>query len=45
MTWLGGTRVLDRLERVDYNVFMFRPTLGIADAPSLIARALLWKGV
>ena len=22
LTWLGGTRILDRLDRVDYNVFM-----------------------
>jgi phytoene synthase len=41
-TWLGGTRILDRLERIDYNVFMFRPTLGMMDAPALIARALMW---
>jgi squalene synthase HpnC len=41
-TWLGGTRILDRLERIDYNVFMFRPTLGMMDAPVLIARALMW---
>ena len=41
-TWLGGTRILDRLDRVDYDVFTSRPTLGIADAPSLVWRALLW---
>ena len=44
VTWLGGTRILDRLERVDYNVFMFRPTLGAADIPWLLVRAVLWKG-
>jgi squalene synthase HpnC len=42
-TWLGGMRILDRLERVDYNVFVFRPTLGIADVPSIVWRALTWR--
>src|SRR5687768_4063076 len=42
LTWLGGTRILDRLDRIDYNVFMCRPTLRITDAPVLIARALTW---
>jgi len=42
LTWLGGTRILERLDRVDYNVFMLRPTLGIADVPLLVWRALLW---
>ena len=42
-TWLGGTRILDRLDRVDYNVFMFRPTLGLADMPALVLRALMWN--
>ena len=44
LTWLGGTRILDHLDAIDYDVFMFRPTLGMKDAPSLIARALLWGG-
>jgi len=42
ITWLGGTRILDRLERIDYNVFAARPALGVADAPSLLWRALVW---
>jgi squalene synthase HpnC len=42
-TWLGGRRILDRLERVDYNVFMFRPSLGPADVPSLLWQALTWR--
>jgi len=41
-TWLGGVRILDRLECVDYNVFMFRPALGLADIPFLVSRAVLW---
>jgi phytoene/squalene synthetase len=42
ITWLGGTHILDRLERIDYNVFTARPTLGVADAPSILWRALSW---
>jgi phytoene synthase len=42
ITWLGGTRILDRLERIDYDVFVSRPTLGMSDAPSLLWRALVW---
>jgi hydroxysqualene synthase len=43
VTWLGGTRILERLDRVDYNVFAERPTLGIGDVPALVARALWWN--
>ena len=42
-TWLGGTRILERLDSVDYDVFARRPRLGIADVPPLVARALLWN--
>jgi squalene synthase HpnC len=42
-TWLGGTRLLDRLERIHYNVFLFRPTLGLGDVPPLVWRALWWN--
>ena len=41
-TWLGGTRTLDRLDRIDHNVFTSRPTLGMKDVPVLLWRALLW---
>jgi hypothetical protein len=44
LTWLGGVRVLDRLEHAQYNVFACRPTLGFRDAPSLAWRALVWTG-
>ena len=27
LTWLGGSRILDRLERAGYDVFNHRPTL------------------
>jgi phytoene synthase len=43
LTWLGGMRVLERLENDDFNVFVARPTLGAADALALGARMLGWK--
>jgi phytoene synthase len=43
VTWLGGTRILDRLDRINYDVFVARPALGIADVPPLVLRALLWR--
>jgi phytoene synthase len=43
LTWLGGTRILDRLERDGFNVFARRPTLTLADAPLLVWRAVEWR--
>ena len=43
LTWLGGSRILDRLERSGYDVFNHRPTLGIGDAPGLLWRAIRWN--
>ena len=43
LTWLGGTRILERLDRSDFNVFASRPTLGSADVPVLLWRAATWK--
>lgn len=42
-TWLGGTRVLSRLERSGFNVFVSRPTLGLADAIVIACSAALWR--
>ncbi|HUF46989.1 MAG TPA: squalene synthase HpnC [Vicinamibacterales bacterium] len=44
-TWLGGTRILDRLERVDFDVFHHRPTLGWMDASIIARRTLAWTFV
>ena len=44
ITWLGGTQILDRLDAVGYDVFTDRPTLGMADAPALLWRAMSWRG-
>lgn len=43
MTWLGGMRILDRLDRADFNVFVSRPTLTPRDAPLLVWQALTWN--
>ena len=42
-TWLGGSRILDKLEHHDFDVFNHRPTLGAADAAPLLWRAITWK--
>jgi squalene synthase HpnC len=41
-TWLGGTRILEKLEAADYDVFANRPTLGLVDAPVLMRRLVGW---
>lgn len=41
-TWLGGTRVLDRLARVNFDVASQRPALGALDAPWFAWRMLVW---
>jgi squalene synthase HpnC len=43
LTWLGGSRILDRIEQSGYDVFNHRPALGIGDGPRLIWQALRWK--
>jgi phytoene synthase len=42
-TWLGGMRILDRLEAVGYDVFSHRPSLGWRDVPSIAWRTIAWK--
>jgi hydroxysqualene synthase len=42
-TWLGGTRILDRLDRSGYDVFSSRPRLGTADALVIACETLLWR--
>ena len=43
LTWLGGTAILRKIERVDYDVFRRRPSLGKLDAARLYVRAR-WPG-
>ncbi|MFN3984185.1 MAG: squalene synthase HpnC [Rhodocyclaceae bacterium] len=40
---LGGLRILERIEKVDYDVFRFRPVLTKPDWPRLAWRALYYR--
>jgi phytoene synthase len=42
-TWLGGTRILDKLIAADFDVFNKRPSLSAADAPSIVFGMLAWR--
>ena len=42
VTWLGGRRILDRLEQTGYDPVMNRPTLGPADYASILWGTLRW---
>jgi squalene synthase HpnC len=42
-TWLGGRRILDRVDRRRFAVFDRRPTLRLSDAPSILWRAARWR--
>jgi len=44
-TWLGGNRILDKLEGAGYDVFAHRPTLTKADVPGIVWRAAFWGRV
>ena len=41
-TWLGGTRILDRLESLRFGAIGQRPSLGAADVPWLIGAMTTW---
>jgi hypothetical protein len=41
-TWLGGMRVLSRIERVDFDVVACRPSIGAADVPWLAWNLATW---
>ncbi len=43
LTWLGASRILDRLERAEFDVFGNRPALGRADVPGLAWQAIRWN--
>jgi phytoene synthase len=44
-TWLGGMRVLDRLEAANFDVFRARPKLGWSDALPIGWRMIWWTSV
>jgi squalene synthase HpnC len=41
ITWLGGMRILDKIEEAEYDVFRSRPSLGRLDFLGLLVRA--WR--
>jgi hydroxysqualene synthase len=43
LTWLGGRRILSRLERDEFDVFSRRPALGLRDLPALLWQATTWR--
>lgn len=43
LTWLGGSRILDGIEAVDYDVFVRRPHHGLLDKAALFWRAWRWR--
>jgi len=45
LTWLGGSRVLEQIERRRFDLFVHRPTLATTDAPSLLWRAFRWPAL
>jgi phytoene synthase len=42
-TWLGGRRILDRLEACDFDVFHRRPSIGWRDAAPIGWGMITWK--
>jgi phytoene synthase len=42
-TWIGGTRILDRVRERDYDVFTHRPSLSRRDVPGLLWRSVTWR--
>jgi squalene synthase HpnC len=43
LTWLGGARILERVDRGRDRLLDVRPALGAGDVPLLLWRAALWK--
>ena len=44
LTWLGGRRILERVDRLRHNLLTERPTLGALDVPIILWRAARWNG-
>jgi len=42
-TWLGGNRILDKLEAADYDMFSHRPALTRTDVPVIAWQMLRWR--
>lgn len=42
-TWIGGTRILEKLRAVDCDALRARPSIGARDLPMIIGRMLTWR--
>ncbi|MEE2636405.1 MAG: squalene synthase HpnC [Acidobacteriota bacterium] len=43
MTWLGGVRILERLEEAHFDVFTQRPSLSTRDGVPILWKVLTWR--
>ena len=43
-TWLGGRRILERVDAARFDLLHVRPALGAADVPRLVWQAARWGG-
>jgi squalene synthase HpnC len=43
LTWLGGSRILDKVEHLRLHSLRDRPTLNAGDLPALVRDAILWR--
>jgi squalene synthase HpnC len=41
-TWLGGRRILDRVDGARAHLLDYRPTLAVVDVPGILWRAVVW---
>ena len=41
--WLGGTRILEKIEARRWDVWSARPSLSAWDGPALLARLIFWR--
>ena len=44
VTWLGGSRILDRVDLARHDLLRHRPSLSTADFATLLWRAVRWEG-
>jgi len=42
-TWLGGMRILDRIEAAGFDTLLRRPVIGSSDLPWFVWRTLTWR--
>jgi phytoene synthase len=43
LTWLGGSRILEKTAAAGFDVFNHRPTLTASDGPGLVWAAIRWR--